>query len=76
MFSEVLAILSGVAVFGAIIAPYRVVSSCENSLFVNGTDVTNSTEVTSISRPFVHPDARRREVSCLFTHFSSTSGNC
>ncbi|KAL5103060.1 Sodium-dependent lysophosphatidylcholine symporter 1 [Taenia crassiceps] len=76
MFSEVLAILFGVAVFGAIIAPYRVVSSCENALFVNGTVVTNSTRVTSISRPFVHPDARRSEAWAYMTAASVTCVIC
>ncbi|KAL5964244.1 Sodium-dependent lysophosphatidylcholine symporter 1-B [Taenia solium] len=76
MFSEVLAILFGVAVFGAIIAPYRVVSSCENTFFANGTAVTNSTGITSISRPFVHPDARRREAWAYMTAASVTCVIC
>nr|CDS20618.1 major facilitator superfamily domain containing protein [Echinococcus granulosus] len=76
MFSEVLAILFGVAVFGAIIAPYRVVSSCENSLFTNGTTVANFTEVTAISQPFVHPDAKRREAWAYMLAASVTCVIC
>ncbi|VDM31646.1 unnamed protein product [Hydatigera taeniaeformis] len=76
MFSEVLAILFGVAVFGAIIAPYRVVSSCEDSVFTNGTVDTNSTKVTFTSQPFVHPDARRREAWAYMTAASVTCVIC
>ncbi|VDD84369.1 unnamed protein product [Mesocestoides corti] len=63
MFSEVLAILLGVSVFGAIIAQHRVATTCEESVYLNA---------TSPEQVIVSPEAKQLEAWSYVTAASVT----
>ena len=76
MFSEVLGILLGVAVFGAIIAPYRVVTSCEESLYRNASgSIGANTTIPSTASKLITPEAKESEVSYLFPFLLKLTNN-